>query len=86
MFEDNKDYLVSTKYLYYILGSFIYNEDMERILKYFIRDMHEYREYADSEFDYYILSGKSISILAKYYSVDDLEITNDKKKLVREVV
>ena len=86
MFEENKEYLVSTKYLYYILGSGSCNQKVEEMLTTFIQSMQVYREHSDYEFDYYILSGKSINILAKYYSVDDLEITNDKKKLVREVI
>lgn len=76
MFEGNKDYLVSTKYLYYILGSCIYNNDIDRIIKFFIRDMQEYREYADSEFDYYILSGKSLNNLIKYYNIEYREFRN----------
>ena len=86
MYEEERDYLVSTKYLYYIIGKGSYSDEIDIIIKNFIKDMQAYREYADGEFYYYILKGKDLNTLSKYYETDNIEIVNDGKKLIREVI
>lgn len=86
MLEENKDYLVSTKYLYYILGSGSYNEKVGEILTDFIKSMQVYREHSDYEFDYYVMNGSDLNYLNLYYNIDALEIVDKKKRLIREVV
>lgn len=86
MFDENKDYLVSTKYLYYILGSGSYNEKVDEILTDFIKSMQVYREHSDYEFDYYVMNGSDLNYLNLYYNIDALEIVDKKKRLIREVI
>lgn len=86
MFEENKEYLVSTKYLYYILGSGSYNEKVGEILTTFIQSMQVYREHSDYEFDYYVMNGSDLNYLNLYYNLENIEIVDKKKRLIREVI